>query len=1142
MNRPRWVAAVIAVAIAAGLVAAPSQPAVAAPTTASDTTAPDQRDALLGQGWQQSGDRLWTTVGDSYGFHVLAAEARTGYSWHTVATLAQPGLDTDQWIGNACVTASGRRAVVVYAPRTFTNRGDLFDRGGFTAVVDLDTGAVTPLPVHTSLAYFNPGCGSDEQAALTQATDDKTGVLVVDAATETLSPRVELPGQATSAVPSGKDIVVAGMGRLEKVTRDGKRSVLAATSGVAHRLRPDAGGGLVFSDDKGDVSRVQRVAGGATTTLATGKVGEIDTTAQGGQVFITGNAKVEKLPAQVRKLDVPAGSKTSTRGEAAIVDQQDPVASPNTPEGTPTKIQVRSAKTGKSVPFTVQPARSLATATAATQQPAATQGTVDDGSVCAVDRNDPRIQVYQPSPRQVEWAADRAVLNKLTITRPANWKGNGIQAYQPMDSSKFGYVYLNSDPMTVHVPAQVLLGVLGQESNLWQAKRHVLPGQTGNALVGNYYGVDYYNDTPDDDWTINWAKADCGYGVGQVTDGMRKSGHPSPSNPNDPPMDHDRQVAVATDYTANIAAALQILTFKWGQMKDAGMTLNNNDPNRIENWFYSLWAYNSGYHKPGEAGSNGAYGLGWLNNPVNPKYDPDRQPFGLNPHDFATPQKWPYPEKVIGFASNPPSGYDHPGSEVPFFRAATWPGGVDGPLNRVQAKPPVGQFCDDSNMCHPNGPLVTPTAPEVIGEPLSPCYHQNTAGQYDLKCYYHSSSTWKPDCPNTCGREFLRFYDSKQDKWSAEEPLRRDSAGNALNAPSYPPRCVTTGLPSDALLIDDVPIDVPPISNPDCGRVPSAGTFDLTYGSAAAKIDLHQVGGGYGAHFWWSETKQSGTPADNPLRITGTWTLNRKLTAPAKVYVHLPDHLADASVTYDIDTAWGVEHRTIHQKDAPGIAPDGNGGVVTTTSGNRWVYLGGFMYNNNVVPTVRLSNLNNIVPRTEMAFDAVVWTPLSANESPDDEIAALVNTRTHRCLVVKDNALDDMAFVVQRDCASSFTDDWTFKYKFDTPVPGTPSTEQNYQIVNRNSGKCLAVEKARVSQILTEAVQIGCDNPDYVTTWRYVFSNSGALESSLAPTYSPLVLVVVHDSMDEGAPLVLDENPDDASIPPLTRWWDAARI
>ena len=53
-----------------------------------------------------------------------------------MATLSEPGFDVDQWIGNACLTGSGRRLVVVYGPRTFTNRADLFDRGGFTAVVD----------------------------------------------------------------------------------------------------------------------------------------------------------------------------------------------------------------------------------------------------------------------------------------------------------------------------------------------------------------------------------------------------------------------------------------------------------------------------------------------------------------------------------------------------------------------------------------------------------------------------------------------------------------------------------------------------------------------------------------------------------------------------------------------------------------------------------------------------------------------------------------------------------------------------------------------------------------------------------------------------------------------------------------------
>ena len=93
----------------------------------------------------RSTDRAWTTAGDADGFHLLVADAADGYRWRTAATLSEPGVETDQWIGNACVTGSGRRAVVVYAPRTFTNREALFDRGGFTAVVDLRHGVVRKL-------------------------------------------------------------------------------------------------------------------------------------------------------------------------------------------------------------------------------------------------------------------------------------------------------------------------------------------------------------------------------------------------------------------------------------------------------------------------------------------------------------------------------------------------------------------------------------------------------------------------------------------------------------------------------------------------------------------------------------------------------------------------------------------------------------------------------------------------------------------------------------------------------------------------------------------------------------------------------------------------------------------------------------
>lgn len=174
--RRRRMALPVAAALAAALAAAPVGSAEPAPEPEQKPIAPaapveppavavEQRGELLGADWQASGDRLWTTGGDANGFHVLVAEAKTGYTWRTAATLRKPGLEADAWVGNACVTGSGTKAVVVYAPRAFTNDEELFARGGFSAVVDLVSGEVTDLPVRTTLAYYNPGCGLGEERA-----------------------------------------------------------------------------------------------------------------------------------------------------------------------------------------------------------------------------------------------------------------------------------------------------------------------------------------------------------------------------------------------------------------------------------------------------------------------------------------------------------------------------------------------------------------------------------------------------------------------------------------------------------------------------------------------------------------------------------------------------------------------------------------------------------------------------------------------------------------------------------------------------------------------------------------------------------------------------------------------------------------
>jgi hypothetical protein len=150
----------------------------------------------------------------------MASQA-SGYAWRTVASLSEPGLETDRWIGNVCFTESGRHAVVVYAPRAFTNNEELFDRGGFTAVVDTVTGQVAKVPVRASLAYFDPGCGSGERAVVTQARGAETAsgrqaatrLVSLDAGAGKVTELVELAGQVTSAVPAAGESVVAAAGR-----------------------------------------------------------------------------------------------------------------------------------------------------------------------------------------------------------------------------------------------------------------------------------------------------------------------------------------------------------------------------------------------------------------------------------------------------------------------------------------------------------------------------------------------------------------------------------------------------------------------------------------------------------------------------------------------------------------------------------------------------------------------------------------------------------------------------------------------------------------------------------------------------------------------------------------------------------------
>jgi hypothetical protein len=952
-----------------------------------------RRDAVLGDGWRSSTDRAWTTTGDADGFHLLVADAASGYGWRTVSTLAEPGIETDQWIGNACLTASGRRAVVVYAPRTFTNEAVLFDRGAFGAVVDLRTGVVRKLRERTSLAYFNPGCGVDESAVLTQGGDEdlgRTRLLRLDAASATFGARTEVPGQLTSPVPTAAGIVAADRNAVVRVDAKGVRRVLARTASVPFRLAADADGGVVYMERARGGAAVRRIGvsarRGTPTTVATGTLTGLDVTSgRGGRVYVTGAGRDAGVPAapSVRTLNVPVGSRVSTEGEltvtsvmrAGAADPRAPAADPAGPR--PVRIVARSRTTGSAVTFDrvapgvaataggTGPAGAAATGRALSPALRPSEGAArllagDPNNpadfaerYCSVPRNDPRNQAMQPKPRQVEWAVDQAVRRALDVDRPANWKNLGMPAYSPQDL--FPTFDLEGGG---YVPAQIMLGIAAQESNLWQAARFAVPGVTANPLIGNYYGLDIYNGSEADDWTIRWDKADCGYGVMQVTDHMRLAGREK--GPADRAWDYQVQRAVALDFVTNVAAGLQILQRKWNETRAAGLIINNGNSSKIENWFFAVWAYNSGFYPESQAGTNsGAWGVGWANNPANPKYPANRGSF-LEKDDYtddyadaAHPQDWGYPEKVMGWAGHPVEVLEAPDTLVVGYRAAWWNGGsVVGPRNRHHVVPPHDMFCDFSNNCE-FGSTWLPDAPEVIGEPAGPCNHRNAAGQIDLKCWYHRAAGWKPDCDLTCGNEIVRFdpgYAYQED-------------GTA-----YPPRCDLSGLPAGARVVDNLASSIPSV-RPNCPRTANAGSFSLTFkpnpvGEYPGKIDTHQLGMGFGGQFWMSNTRTADAHGGK-LEVSGRWRFDQSFSGLAKIYVHLPQlNYGTTQAKYVVKTRYGDRVSVVRQQG----------------SGNRWVPIGTFNFGG--VPEVSLGSVTPDGDGTQrVAWDAVALVPAASTKT-----------------------------------------------------------------------------------------------------------------------------------------------------------------
>lgn len=944
----------------------------------------------LGKDWKTSPDQAVTTAADSGGLKILVADSKGAYVWRTVATLAEPGMPADTWIGNACVMDRDHVAAV-YAPRTFTNKPDLMQGGAFTAVIDVKTGRVTKLPFTASLAYFTPSCNPQTHTAVFTAFRDSHTRLVTVTTNGKTTADASVAGQVTSAVPAKGGVVAARGRQLVHLDPSGKARALAGADSVPYQIRPTRDG-VAFLDRKGDTARAKLwTEDGTPSTLAAGKVGDLALKqGTGGRVFLTGHAKSTRLAGStVTRLNVAADTEISSHGRLAV----DPVLTPGvragldhienagkgftkaepspeaprsqdpTDEGAaPLTITSTASTTGEKITQVVSDTTSAtgkesfspALNTAGKQLPGKSgraavtdderaNNPVDTDRWCSIPRNDVRALALQPTPNQVEWAVDMAIRGELRATwlKQGGWRSQaGLGTVDPQGLFP---------PPTLkgggRIPAQVLLGVLAQESNLWQAESGSIPGQMGNPLaaIAGFYG--HKGDTSEEYWKIHWENSDCGYGVGQVTDGMRLAGHEKPGETSLSPA---KQRAVALDYVVNIAASMYILADKWNQVHTAGQTItvNNDDPSKPENWFAALWNYNLGFNP--NNGDGKPWGLGWYNNPANPFYPPSRHPFMTDPRDAAKPQDWPYEEKVMGWSAwSMDTGYsystegrqDWPGESgysTAGFRPAWW----NNPAQRDLVKPPLDAFCNTTNNCNAASPPDCPDAE---------CYKQYW--------WRGSNVTWKQNCANDCGNENIKYV------------TPRAEPGRGYRLQYGTPTCGAA--PAGALIVESVPDDIDTY-NDQCGSSGTdAGHFQFTFypntsatgpglGPYQAKGDLHQVGGGHGGHFWYTHTRDTAHLGGDSglMTVKGTWTLDQSIEW-ARVLVHLPDTGAHTrQAAYVIGGSDSTSpHRIVEQR------------------ANRWVSLGAFRFTG--TPTVTLTNATDDGTADEdIAWDAVAFQPL----------------------------------------------------------------------------------------------------------------------------------------------------------------------
>lgn len=994
----RWVAVVAAAGAAIAVSgAAPAAHAAAAASQQRPTTSKGSPGAAGQRGAGKAetslpvravrpvpaGDEIVAGRGDSAGWHVYAASSGAGWAWQPLATLAPAGLNPagERWIGRQCITGDGRYVVAVVAPWGADNTPAGNDAGGVAYVIDAHTGAVRPLVSGVSLYYFTPSCGPGSMVALSRylGTDERTTQLVLaDAAGARVEAVRTLRGQYTSAVPAGGGGFFAVSGNAVVRLAPGRRAVAAHAPGRPFDLVANAAGGADYLVGTGrataavwhlDSAGAHRAGGGVFSRLALFQ-GRHGHTVAAGSTGLDPRAGIVALAGQ--DTPVQAASLAGTAYSPVPVGSPRTAVAPGmtagTLPGTPLLLVTGHRHVTSWTPAAAAPASTVdppvlradgtvarlsgAPAPTSPGGPGARGSRAARGqftSTCAVARNDVYLQAMQPSPDDVDWAANLAGRSLLTgaAARPAGYANLGLPAYSPsLDfplPAPFG-------PGGQSIPREVLEGIFAQESNFSQASWHSVQGVAGNPLIADYYGAG-------GGYVVGAVTPDCGYGLGQVTTGMQTGA-----------MAYDLQRKVAVDYAENAAAAAQILAQKWNELAAAGITANGSDPSILENWYLALWDYNSGLHS--NTGS-GPWGLGWANNPANPDYPYNRGAFlhvdipggfEITYGDAATPANWPYQEKVFGWM------------EVPIRSALTGDASYAGTIQTFDpasntnvfepdpfelTRPGIYDFCDTSdNQCDPtlcNRTLYGGNCDPGTQDGNGPCTRA------DYECWWHAPITW---CSvlNPC----------HTGSW---EYNQGDPEPPAPSPDYYPlPTCTvsTTDIPPGTAVVDSQPNAV---NLQGCTAAnmnwQNAGSFAFTYGDPAVPgsqqtdMDVHQLGTGLGGHMWFTHT---GEPTDahgvSLWGVTGTWapdlTDSDEGVDQYNVLAYIPAAGATATqASYTID--------------------DGSGNTQTVTINqnsytDQWASLGTFW----LAPgaTVSLTNLHT-TSAGDLGFSGMAFVPVS---------------------------------------------------------------------------------------------------------------------------------------------------------------------